>query len=254
METIKTMHGTVHVCQAQAELGKAGAKYFIEVGNKCIKERGMFTVGLSGGHTPPVLYENLTSKEMKDQIDWKKVHFFVSDERCVPHDSKESNWGMAEKLLFAKIRVPDENLHSLFDQDVNPRQSAEDYEKLIRQFFEVGAGDIPSFDLIQLGMGPDGHTASLFPGSRALTEDKKLVTENFVDKFETQRITFTFPLLNHARHILFLVEGAEKSHVFAEAVNAERAIYPVQHIRPESGDVTWYVDQDTARDLMARKV
>jgi 6-phosphogluconolactonase len=253
MESIKTVHGLVHVCSDKTELGKASANEFVESAARAIKLHGRFVVGLSGGHTPPLLYEQLTSPPYKSKIEWRKVHIFMSDERCVPVDNKESNWGMADRLLFSKLGIPSENLHPMQGQDQDPKKSAEDYEAEIRAFFAVKTGEIPRFDLIQLGMGPDGHTASLFPGTKALKEQTRLVVENFVDKFETNRITFTYPLLNHAAEIMFMLEGAEKSHVFAEAVQREDRRYPVQGIVPVAGQVVWYVDHDSARDLLLQK-
>jgi 6-phosphogluconolactonase len=249
MESIKTKHGLVNVCLDQTELGKAAAKHFVEKANQAIAERGQFTVALSGGHTPPLLYKQLSSGEFHNQVDWTKVHFFISDERCVPHDSKESNWGMAQRELLNKLALPKQNFHPTQDQDKNPAISAEDYEHSLREFFAVKGAEIPRFDLIQMGMGPDGHTASLFPGSKALTEQKRLVVDNFVDKFETYRITFTYPLINNAREIMFMLEGGEKSHVFAEVANSTTENYPVQRVAPTDGTVIWYVDQDVARDL-----
>ncbi|HEY9793456.1 MAG TPA: 6-phosphogluconolactonase [Candidatus Obscuribacterales bacterium] len=253
MESIKTNHGLVHVCSDKTELGKASADEFVKAAEKAIKSHGRFTVGLSGGHTPPLLYDQLTSAQYKTKVEWQKVHFFMSDERCVPVDSKESNWGTAERLLFSKLNIPAENLHPMHGQEENPTKCAEEYEAAIKAFFEVKEGEIPRFDLIQMGMGPDGHTASLFPGTKALKEQSQLVVENFVDKMETHRITFTYPLLNHASEIMFMVEGGEKSHVFAEAVQKEDRRYPVQGIAPTDGAVVWYVDKDTARDLLLQK-
>ena len=252
METINTGRGKVHICQDKGEMGKASANEFITIINDAIFKNGRATVGISGGHSPPLLYEQLTAPENKGKVDYNKVHFFVSDERCVPHDSKESNWGNAQQLLFSKLHVPAINLHPTVEQDKYPSKSATEYETEILKFFNMQPGEIPTFDLIQLGMGPDGHTASLFPGSKALTEKKRLVVENFVDKFETYRITFTLPMLNQAANVMFLIEGEEKSHVLSEVFGSDGVQYPVQNIHPSSGTITWYIDTAAARDLKAR--
>jgi 6-phosphogluconolactonase len=251
MELIKTMHGPVNVCLDKNELGSAAAEAFVKAANEAISKRDRCTVGLSGGHTPPLLYEQITGA-YKSKVDWSKVHFFMSDERCVPPDHKDSNWGMADRLLFSPLKIKEDNLHPLENQASDPKGSAEAYEQMIRQLFGVSKTEIPSFDIIQLGMGPDGHTASLFPGTAALKEEKRLVVDNFVQKLESYRITFTFPMLNHARHIIFMLEGAEKSHVFAEAVQTELTHFPVQRVQPVDGDVVWFTDTDSARDLLAK--
>ena len=251
MQKIKTIRGIVNVCAGKNELGNSAATEFMSVVNDAIFKHGRATVGLSGGHSPPLLYAQLTSPEHKRQVDWTKVHFFMSDERCVPFDSKDSNWGMAQQLLFSKLNMAPSNLHPPHDPEKSPAQSAHDYEDSIRAFFELSPGQIPVFDLIQLGMGPDGHTASLFPGSKALHEKSRLVVDNFVDKFETYRITFTVPMINNAANVMFLIEGEEKSHVLAEALRSDVNTYPVQHVSPANGNLTWYVDEDAGRDLVA---
>lgn len=254
METIKTKHGVVHICDSQGELSKVAADDFVKIVNEAIARTGRATVGLSGGHTPPLLYERLTSEAYKKLVDWKKVHFFISDERCVPEDSKDSNWGNAQRQLFNKLHVPAENLHPLQNQDIDPKGAAEKYEEELKKFFDLKPGELPRFDLIQLGMGPDGHTASLFPGSKALSEKKRAVVDNFVDKSETWRITFTFSVLNEAGNIMFMVEGQEKSHVLSEVLQGTSGApqYPVQNVTPHDGKIVWFVDRAAARDLKVK--
>lgn len=253
MQTIKTAKGQVHVAGSQSELGKASAEHFAQAVNDAIFRKGRATVGLSGGHTPPLLYAQLTSPAFARAIDWSKVHFFISDERCVPHDDKESNWGMADKLLFSKLKMAPGNLHPTKGQDGDAAKCALSYEQDLRTFFQVGTEEIPTFDVLQLGMGPDGHTASLFPGTKAVNEEKRLVVHNFVEKLASNRITFTFPLINHASHIIYMIEGEEKSHVLSEALTLPIARYPVQHVDPVRGDLSWFVDEAAARDLLAHQ-
>ena len=251
MDKLETKHGLVNICSHKKELASASANCFVQICKQAIGDRGLATVGLSGGSTPPVLYEELIAKHKKD-LDWSKVHFFISDERCVPVEDKDSNWGMAQKLLFSQLPIPEENLHPPKDQAADPAASAEEYEQTLREFFKLEEGQLPRFDLLQLGMGPDGHTASLFPNTKAIGVTDRLVVANFVDKFETYRITFTFPVINNAAHVMFMLQGEEKSHVFAEAVQTESISYPVQRVQPTDGQVTWFVDEPSARDLLAR--
>lgn len=248
---LETPHGSVHICGSKDELGRKSASHFIALCNAAIKKNGRCTVGLSGGSTPPVLYHALLLPENRKQVDWNNVHFFVSDERCVAHDDKDSNWGLAMREFLGQLNLPAENLHPTHEQDKDPEACALHYEQLIREFFGTTDGEVPRFDILQLGMGPDGHTASLFPGTKALSVDDRLVTANFVNKFETYRITFTFRLINNAANVLFMLQGEEKSHVLADALNSEGAHYPVQRVMPASGKVEWYVDEPAARDLMA---
>jgi 6-phosphogluconolactonase len=253
MQTIKTPHGQVHIASSKEELGKNGAEQVVQALNEGIFRQGRATIALSGGHTPPLLYEQLTSPQFIRALDWTKVHFFVSDERCVAHDSKDSNWGMAERLLFSKLKVPSHNLHPTKGQDSDPARSASSYEEDIRKFFAGGGDEMPAFDVIQLGMGPDGHTASLFPRTKALNEESRLVVHNVVDALESNRITFTLPLLNAARHIVFMVEGEEKSHVLSQVLTTSVIEYPSQRVDPVSGDVVWVIDAPSARDLLLKQ-
>ncbi|PWH14443.1 MAG: 6-phosphogluconolactonase [Anaerolineae bacterium] len=204
-----------------------------------------FSVALSGGSTPRALYERLTAPDLAKRIPWRKVHLFWGDERCVPPEHPDSNYGLAASTLLARIRLPVENIHRIRGE-LPAAEAARLYEAELRAFF----GEIPAFDLVFLGMGEDGHTASLFPGSPALAESVRWAIE--VEHTAPpppliSRVTLTFGVLNAARRVIFLVSGASKAEMFAQVWRG--ADFPAAHIRPGKGEVLWLVDQAAAARL-----
>lgn len=250
MKTMVAQKAQIKVCDTTAEFAKEAAKEVVAIISDAIKANGRCTIALSGGSTPALLYEQLISPEFLKKVDWTKAHFFVGDERCVPIEDKESNFGNAERQFLSKLNLPPENLHPTSHQDTSPAEAAQAYEDLLVQFFGLKPGEYPRFDLILLGMGPDGHTASLFPTTKALKETKRLVVDNHVDKLQAMRLTFTFPLINHARNIIIMVQGTEKAHVIGEVLTGEVVSYPVQHVIPESGKLQWILDKNAAADFL----
>jgi 6-phosphogluconolactonase len=223
------------------------AQEFARAAESAIRDRGRFTVALSGGNTPRALYA-LLAAEYKDKIPWSKTHIFFGDERSVPPDHPESNFRMANEALLSKISIPAGNVHRV-RTELGPEAAAEDYDRQLRQEFSLTGQAFPRFDLILLGLGDDGHTASLFPGSAALAETSRLVVANWVEKFNTFRITLTYPVLNHVAEIVFLVSGAGKAQILKEVLKSPETKYPSQRIQPEDGRLLWLVDQDAARLL-----
>jgi 6-phosphogluconolactonase len=177
--------------------------------------------------------------------------FFWGDERLVPPDDAESNYRMARETLLSKVPIPPANIFRVPTEDSDAQAVAESYEQTLRKFFHAGAGEFPRFDLILLGMGPDGHTASLFPESAALQEKSRLVVANWVEKLKTSRITFTLPLLNAARCVAFLVGGMDKATVLREVLEgkAPGEKYPSKLVRPSDGKLIWFVDRAAASEL-----
>jgi 6-phosphogluconolactonase len=254
MQKMAAHKAQVRVCENALEMGKECAKEFERIINEAIAERGQCTVALSGGTTPLLVYKELVSKEFVSKVNWRKVHFFVSDERCVPLDSPESNFGNAQRAFLDHLNLADENLHAPPQIDSTPAEAALAYEEAIKLFFELKEGDWPRFDLLLLGMGPDGHCASLFPNTAALKETSRIVISNRVVGADVpNRITFTFPAINHARNIVFFVQGAEKSHVLGEVLAGDTISYPVQHVLPVDGHLEWILDKSAAADFMALK-
>lgn len=219
-------------------LVKAAADFIIKVAAESIAYRGQFTIALSGGSTPLALYALLAKPPYKNKIDWENTFIFWGDERCVPADDAENNSHNAKKVWLEKVPLPKENIFPI-PVDILPEIAAEKYEQTIKEFFN---NDNPKFDLILLGMGKDGHTASLFPHSEILNERKALVKEVCDEGIEPQRISFTVPLINNAKHKLFLVAGKEKAAMLKTVLEGEikPEKYPAQMIK----DALWFVSEN----------
>jgi 6-phosphogluconolactonase len=232
------------------ELSLAAAEFVAELAEASIKERNIFTLVLSGGTTPRLLYEELARQPISKRIDWQKTHIFWGDERYVPKDNSESNFALAFQSLIAKVDVPPTNVHRILTESSSANTAAEAYEKTLRHFFRPPAGSeddfyLPSFDLVLLGLGRDGHTASLFPGDAALEEKYRWVVA--VDGASASppvpRVTLTLPVLNKAKCVIFLVSGSRKKEVFEEIINNPgTAAYPAARVRP-SGKLLWFIDE-----------
>ncbi len=230
-------------------LSHEAAQYIVRLANEAIVSHGRFSIALSGGSTPRVLYGLLGDEPYRNQINWSQVEIFWSDERCVPPDSSDSNYQLAQEVLFSKLSISASQIHRMpADKPDRDAASLEYTQEMQRAF---GTDGIPSFDLLQLGMGPEGHTASLFPHQPSLHEQQRLVMPVNVPKPPPPRLTFTPPLLNAAKHVLFLVTGSDK----ADAVQAvleggyQPEEYPAQIVRPPHGDVTWMLDTAAAGKL-----
>lgn len=232
-------------------LAQAAVERFIEVVEGAILARGIASVALSGGSTPQMLYKLLASEPFSEQVDWARVHFFWGDERCVPPDHPDSNYYRAKTVMLDFIPVPPENIHRI-PAEQKPEQAAEQYEETLLRFFSSLATEAErsqaSFDLVLLGMGEDGHTASLFPGTPAVQELTRWVAAQYVDKLAAWRISLTPAILNRARHVIFLVSGSGKRDALQRVVygSYQPERYPAQVIRPEQGHVLWLVDEDAA--------
>jgi 6-phosphogluconolactonase len=228
-----------------AALAREAAEEFSRCAQAAIAAHGRFAVALSGGNTPRSVYSYLAEK-CKDAVAWHKVFVFFGDERHVPPNDLESNFRMANESLLSRVPLPQENVFRI-QAELPAEEAAQEYEDLLRDFFAIKAGERPRFDLILLGLGEDGHTASLFPETVALEEKTRLVVANRVEKFNTSRITLTLPILNHAAEALFLVSGRSKAKILNEVLRpSERPVYPAQMVRPENGRLLWMADQDAA--------
>lgn len=203
--------------------------------NAAISERGVFRMGLSGGSTPRPIYEALAQWPGHDEADWEHWEFTFGDERCVPPNDQQSNYRMVREALLDHVAIPPENVLRMRGEDA-PEEAAADYERMLRS--RAGEEGLYRHDLLLLGMGDDGHTASLFPDTDALTETKRWVVANFVPKFNTHRITLTFPILNAARHAVFLVNSRGKENTL-EQVFSGKSLFPCSRVQPKQGKVTW---------------
>jgi 6-phosphogluconolactonase len=238
----------VRIFDDASEVARAAADRFIEIARAAIDKRGRFSVALAGGSTPKRAYELLASDEYQDQLDWSKVHIFFGDERTVPPDDAESNYRMVNEAMLSRLPLPPENIHRI--QGVGDAvANARLYEDELRTYFNDALW--PGFDLVLLGMGDDGHTASLFPGSPALNERQVWVVANWVEKFKAYRITLTAPAINHAAHVIFLITGENKAERLAEVLSdgrdAERL--PSQLINPMNGSLEWLTDKAASAHL-----
>jgi len=237
----------VEVLPTPADLFHAAAEEFVRLGRAAIAEHGRFTVALSGGSTPRSLYSLLA----KDHADfaWNQTFLFFGDERHVPPGHPDSNYRMVNEALLAKVPVPAGNIYRVTAENPDANAAALDYEDKLRKFFQLAPGEFPRFDLILLGLGPDGHTASLFPDSEGLKEQSRLVIANWVEKFNTQRVTFTFPVLNHATDVMFLTDGPNKADMVREILEGNQTPpFPAQQIEPE-GRLVWMLDKAAAAKL-----
>lgn len=245
------------VCKNPDELASRAAAEFVRIANDSIKERGAFTVALSGGSTPLLLYREL----LDSTLDWEHVYFFFGDERNVPPDEDASNFRNANKELFRPLRIREDRISRWRTELGEPAKVADDYFiQLTSRFGEIGGPkrdipEIPSifeirFDLILLGMGGDGHTASLFPGTKALAESEKFTVANWVPQLGAWRYTLSFPMINHARNVIFLVAGADKADALKTVMGDETTEeLPAKRVRPDGGELTWLVDRAAASEL-----
>ena len=234
------------------QVARAAADRLTAIALASIADRGRFSVALSGGSTPRLTYELLASPEYRDRVPWGNVHLFFGDERSVPPTHEESNYRMAYEALISRLPIPAGNVYRMMGE-IDPTIGARLYEKALRSFFDDAPW--PRFDLVLLGMGDDGHTASLFPHTPALAEQQAWVVANPVEKLKTFRLTLTPPAINHAAHVLFMVTGAAKAARLAEVIRGPRdpERLPSQMIQPIDGSLTWLVDKAAAANLLSER-
>ena len=244
----------IRVLPTPQELFAAAAEEVVRLAKQAVGERGRFAIALSGGSTPKSLY-NLLATNARSTLPWDHAYFFWSDERHVAPTNPDSNYRMANEAMLSKVPVPAGNIYRVPAENPDAASAAEAYEVSIRKFFQLQPGQLPRFDLILLGLGPDGHTASLFPGSAGLEEKSRLVIANLVEKLETHRLTFTLPLINAARCVAFLVSGTDKAtvlhSVLEESVPGEQ--YPAKLVEPSDGTLIWFLDRAAASGLTPQK-
>ncbi|HXR17568.1 MAG TPA: 6-phosphogluconolactonase [Terriglobales bacterium] len=237
----------IRISNTPADLFQAAATEFATLASKAVQSNGKFSVALSGGSTPKSLYALLASGSLPN-IPWQKVFFFFGDERDVPPDHPDSNYRMAaESGLFSK--VSNQQVLRVRTEEKDANTAALDYEQTLQKFFGLRPGEFPRFDLVLLGLGPDGHTASLFPGTAALNEKSRLVVANWIDKFHTYRITLTLPVLNRAACVMFLASGADKANILREVLENDKADLPSQKVHPADGRLLWLIDRAAASQL-----
>ena len=243
----------IHTFTDAQELTRAAAGLFLEVGKLAIAERNRFLVALSGGSTPKALYSILASDKYAQQLDWSKVHFLFGDERSVPPTHADSNFAMANAILFSPLHIPSAQIHRMRGEDP-PETAAAQYETTLRHLTTAVPGQWPRLDIVLLGMGDDGHTASLFPGTASLTEQTRWVVPSTSPQGTRARVTLTLGVINHASVVLFLVAGRNKAAVVRRVLEqrpGDPGPYPAALIRPETGRLLWYLDRAAASELTA---
>jgi 6-phosphogluconolactonase len=240
----------IRVCTDAAALASQTAEEFSRLAGECVAAQGRFTVALAGGSTPKAAYGLLASEPSHSHLPWEHIHVFWGDERHVPPDHPESNYRMAHEAMLSKVDIPAANIHRIVAEQ-EAQQAADAYEATLRTFFGLAEGELPRFDLILLGMGPDGHTASLFPGTAAVHEQVRLVVAPWVEKFNTFRITITPPVLCNAARVVFAAGGADKAETLRQVLQGgyQPEVYPSQVIKPTQGSLLWLVDEAAAAHL-----
>jgi 6-phosphogluconolactonase len=234
------------------ELFVHAAEEIAHVAGEAVCTHGEFRISLSGGSTPAATFELLATR-FQYSVDWKEVQFFWGDERCVPPDNKESNYGMADRTLLSKIELRPEQVHRMRGE-LPPEEGALDYEENLRRSFSIGADELPRFDLVLLGLGDNRHTASLFPGSPEIHETKRMVVAVDVDAEPRQRLSFTPPVINHAQRVMFLVAGRNKAEAVRDVIEGPRNPdkFPAQIVAPNDGELLWFLDAAAASLLSKR--
>jgi 6-phosphogluconolactonase len=246
----------IRMAEDAAQTAREGADEFVRLARAVIHERGRFVVALAGGSTPRRMYQLLAEAPYRDRVEWPRVEFVWGDERSVPPDHEESNYRMAWEALLSRVPVEEGRLHRLRGEAADGEQTARQYQQEIAGVFGVPPdGDPPELDLILLGMGTDGHTASLFPHTAALGEPTRWVVSNDVPQLKTRRLTLTEVILNCARRVVFLVAGADKAGILAEVLEGpfKPNQLPSQRIHPASGPPLWIVDRAAAAQLQIAK-
>jgi 6-phosphogluconolactonase len=251
------MDRSIQIVADADALAHAAALVFIAEAKRAVARNGFFTVVLSGGSTPKALYSLLAhDPDLRLQVPWQQTYFFFGDERHVPPDHVDSNYRTAHETMLAQTFIDSAKVFRMTGEYGDAARAAAEYEEALRNFFQLPADRLPRFDLVMLGMGPDGHTASLFPGTKALREEKRLVTSNWVGKFYTDRITMTAPVLNNAVTIMFMVHGPDKAQALKAVLEGpyEPDQLPAQLISPKNGTVFWLVDKSAAALLHSKTI
>lgn len=237
------MQPEIKIVAEANELSRVAATEFEQAARNAVQAHDRFTVSLSGGSTPRGLYSQLARDAQR--LSWNKIYLFWGDERHVPPDDKDSNYRMVRESLLSRAPIPPDHVFRMSAEESDAARVADQYEQTIRNFFSLKPGELPRFDLVLLGLGPDGHTASLFPDSPALQEHSRLVVANWVEKFGHYRLTLTAPVLNNTEEVMFLVSGAEKAPALQSVLysDAPAEQFPAKLIQPVNGRLIWLVDR-----------
>lgn len=244
---LRIMKPEIKISSDKNKLIQESAAYIAGLIKKSIKEKDRCTFVLSGGSTPKSLYETLASEKYREMIEWSKVHLFWGDERCVPPDHPDSNYRMAKEALIDHIDIPQRNVFRI-PAEQEPGEAAREYEETIKK--NVGGSmQFPVFDIILLGIGEDGHTASLFPGTGALKEKQRWVSEVYVPQLDAYRITLSLPVINNGRDVIFLVAGESKADVVRKIINGIDTTSPSAQVDPINGNLFYFIDKPASEEI-----
>ena len=236
---------TIIIETNRAQMAKKGAEIFSQAAKKSVETRGRFVVAISGGSTPRNMHRLLGEEPFLSDIPWDKTDIFWVDERCVPADDLHGNFGTAKKDFLERVPIPEEQVHPMPGEGP-PEMGALNYQQEFLKVFQVGEDEFPVFDLIFLGMGTDGHTASLFPGQGSLDEKERLVVPVKGGNPNVSRLTMTYPVLNSGRQIVFMVSGKEKAEVVKTVLEDKQSRFPAQGIEPANGKLVFLIDREAA--------
>jgi 6-phosphogluconolactonase len=239
----------IRIFENLQDLSWAAATRFEEQARVKTLEKKPFSVAVSGGSTPKLLFELLANPGFQGRVRWSNVQLFQVDERCVPPDDAQSNYRMIRQALLEAVPLPPENFHRMTAELPDRDEAARAYAEEIARVLHPAPGEVPRFDLIFLGMGPDGHTASLFPGSPALGENSAWVAPNYAAQLNSHRLTLTLPVLNAAAHVIFLVAGADKAETLLQVLEGPAGHFPAQLIQPTNGTLSWFLDESASHLL-----
>jgi len=246
---------TIKILPDVAAIAQQAASIFVNAAQQAVRERGVFRVALSGGSTPKALHALLVSDAFRPQLPWDKMQIFFGDERHVPPDHPDSNFRMASETLISKSPLKPEQVHRIKAELQDSEQAAKDYEQILRTQFALKPGELPRFDLMLLGMGNEGHTLSLFPGTTALRDNGRLVVRTWVGKLYTERITCTAPVANNSAVVIFMIAGADKAPALKAVLEGpyEPEQLPAQLIKPADGKLIFLVDA-AAGGMLSQKL
>ncbi len=249
MKELRLASHKIEVWPDAEELAHEAAAWFATWADIFVRGAGRFSIALSGGSTPKAMFQILAEEPYSIFLPWRSIYFFWGDERCVPPNHPDSNYRMANETLLSKVPIPHENIFRIPAEDEDHERAATSYSESIRKFF---AGE-PHFDLVFLGMGADGHTASLFPGTAALRAHDRIAVANYVEKLQSWRITLTADTINKARNVILLVAGEDKAPALKQVIEGKRnpEQYPSQLIEPVSGSLLWMADEAAAKLLLS---
>jgi len=240
----------IFVARTVQEWAQKTAAFMASVSEQAIQSTGRCLIALSGGSTPKTLYQTIRTPEWNTRFNWSRIVFLFGDDRCVAPEHPESNFGMAQTELFEPLRIPPDRIYRMKGEQQDPTAAAEDYEKTLRDLMQCPSPEFPRLDVILLGLGDDGHTASLFPRTAALQEQSKLVTVGHAPTGIKNRLTFTLGVLNRAAVVLFMVTGSGKAEMVRRVIESEsdRSL-PAARVSPDSGRLVWILDQAAAQQL-----